>query len=35
LILPALGGSMAKMFIIAAIAFFIGGLAIWLVRDDV
>lgn len=35
LILPALGGSMAKMFIIAAIAFFISGLAIWLVRDDV
>lgn len=35
LILPAIGGSMANMFIVAAIAFFIGGCAIWLVRDDI
>ncbi|SCB74927.1 SLC45 family MFS transporter [Weissella bombi] len=35
LILPALGGSMAKMFIIAAIAFFIASVTIWIVRDDV
>ena len=35
LILPALGGSMAKMFIIAAVAFFIASVTIWVVRDDV
>ena len=35
LILHAIGGSMANMFIVAAIAFFIGGCAIWLVRDDI
>lgn len=35
LILPALGGSMAHMFIVAAIAFFIAGFAIWMVRDEI
>ncbi|MFC4760485.1 SLC45 family MFS transporter [Fructobacillus durionis] len=34
MILPALGGSMAKMFYICASCFLIGGLSIWLVKDE-
>ena len=34
LILPAVGGSMAKMFYICAGGFLLGGLAIWLVKDE-
>ncbi|GAP00284.1 MFS transporter [Fructobacillus ficulneus] len=34
LILPALGGSMAKMFYLASAGFLIGAVLIWLVPDD-
>ncbi|MBS9336030.1 SLC45 family MFS transporter [Fructobacillus papyrifericola] len=34
LILPALGGSMAKMFYLCAFFFVIGAFSIWLVKDE-